>query len=301
MKTRIILFLFIVYSAVSLNAQSAGNSGMSFLKFGFGPRNIAMGDIGAASANDISALQYNPALLAKTNSYELIFMHNEWIQDVRSEYLGAGFKLWGVPFAAGFNYSGVSDIEARLLPGEPLSTFSADYFAATLSSGFYVSQYLGIGLSFKYLYEGIFAYDAAGYAFDFGAFYDLTAYNITLGIAAKNLGSMSELRSESTKLPSELRLGAAYKMRVESITSYLALGSDAVKYLENDEMYYHFGGELFFNDIIAIRAGYQAGWESRGLTAGAGLKWGTLYFDYALIPFNYDLGTGHILSLKYSF
>lgn len=299
MKKKIIFILFI--AAATIQAQSAGNSGMSFLKLGFGSRNVAMGDIGAASANDISALQYNPALLAKSNSYELIFMHNEWIQDVRSEYLGAGFKLWGIPFAAGFNYSGVSDIEARTLPGEAQSTFSADYFAATLSSGFYVAENLGIGLSIKYLYEGIFAYDAAGYAFDFGAFYDLTAYNITLGAAVKNLGSMNELRYESTKLPAELRGGAVYKMRLESINSYLTVGSDIVKYLENDDMYYHFGGELFFNDVIAARVGYQAGWESRGLTAGAGLKWGALHFDYALVPFNYDLGTGHTISLKYVF
>ncbi len=295
------LTAFLVLSLTGIFAQSAGNSGMAFLKLGFGPRNIAMGDVGAASANDASALHYNPALLAKSDSYQLIFAHNEWIQDVRSEYLGAEFKLWGVPFAAGFNYSGVSDIEARTRPGEAQSTFSADYFAGSLSSGFYVSQNLAFGATIKYLYESIFAYDATGYAFDFGATYELPEYNLTFGTAIKNMGSMGKLREESTKLPSEFRFGGAYQARLEGITSTLTLSSDIVKYLENDDMYYHFGGELFFNDIIAARAGYQAGWESRGMTFGVGLKWGALYFDYAAAPFQYDLGTGHIISLKYAF
>ena len=80
-KTLIILLLI---SAISF-AQSAGNSGLSFLKFGFGARNIAMGDAGVAASNDLSALFYNPSRLVSTEMNEVMFMHNEWIQDVRSE------------------------------------------------------------------------------------------------------------------------------------------------------------------------------------------------------------------------
>ena len=48
-------FTFLILTSLSL-AQSAGNTGMAFLKFGFGARNIAMGDAGASVSNDLSAL-----------------------------------------------------------------------------------------------------------------------------------------------------------------------------------------------------------------------------------------------------
>src|SRR3989304_2591293 len=93
--------LIILFSSSILFAQSAGNSGLSFLKFGFGARNIAMGDAGASASNDLSALFYNPARLSLIDSLELrstgtrmnevLFMHNEWVQDVRME----GFGLKG--------------------------------------------------------------------------------------------------------------------------------------------------------------------------------------------------------------
>ena len=76
-------------SFTSLLAQTAGNSGLSFLKLGFGARNIALGDAGTALSTDVTALFYNPAALAINPASEIMLMHNEWIQDVRSEILGA--------------------------------------------------------------------------------------------------------------------------------------------------------------------------------------------------------------------
>ncbi len=43
------IFIIIFLASSIAIAQSAGNSGLSFLKFGFGARNIAMGDAGASA------------------------------------------------------------------------------------------------------------------------------------------------------------------------------------------------------------------------------------------------------------
>ncbi|MBZ0200173.1 MAG: UPF0164 family protein, partial [Ignavibacteriaceae bacterium] len=97
------IVITVLLSFTTIMAQSAGSSGLSFLKMGFGARNIAMGDAGAALSNDVTALFYNPAGLADSYDGEVLLMHNEWIQDVRSELLGASFKLFNIPFAVGFN------------------------------------------------------------------------------------------------------------------------------------------------------------------------------------------------------
>ncbi|RKY91608.1 MAG: hypothetical protein DRQ01_07435, partial [Ignavibacteriae bacterium] len=139
-----IFFLILFFSSLTL-AQSAGNSGLSFLKFGFGARNIAMGDAGASASNDLTALFYNPSRLVSTEMNEVMFMHNEWIQDVRSEVGGIKWEMIGLPWAIGFNVTTVSDIEVRNKPGDPISTFNANYFFASLSTGFIVINNLDFG------------------------------------------------------------------------------------------------------------------------------------------------------------
>jgi hypothetical protein len=119
----------------TLLAQSAGNTGLSFLKFGFGARNIAMGDAGASASNDLSALYYNPSRLTLFEMNEAMFMHSSWIQDVTSENFGIKWNMFGLPWAVGLNYTSVSDIEIRTRPGEPDTKFNANYFYGSLSTG----------------------------------------------------------------------------------------------------------------------------------------------------------------------
>src|SRR5690606_35519332 len=168
MKKILLIFLF---SAAFILPQSAGNTGLSFLKYGFGARNISMGDAGTALSNDLTALFYNPAKLALTERSEVLFMHNEWIQDVRSEVIGAKTTTWGLPFALGFNVTSVDGIEFREIPGEPVTTFDANYFFGSLSTGFFVTDEISLGASIKYLYEGLLNDEASGFGFDFGINY----------------------------------------------------------------------------------------------------------------------------------
>ncbi len=122
------IFLIVIIFSCTIFSQSAGNTGLSFLKYGFGGRNIAMGDAGSVLSNDLTSLFYNPARLALTDKSEILFMHNEWIQDVSSEVIGVKTELWNIPFALGFNVTSVSGIEFREIPGDPVTTFDANYF-----------------------------------------------------------------------------------------------------------------------------------------------------------------------------
>jgi len=52
---------------------------------------------------------------------------------------------------------------------------------------------------------------------------------------------------------------------------------------DNEERY-NFGSEYWYNDMIAIRAGWKLNADEGGFTAGAGIKLPVLtgaYFDYA--------------------
>lgn len=295
------ILLFILISSITVFAQTAGNTGLSFLKYGFGARNISMGDAGTALSNDLTGLFYNPAKLALTDRSEVLFMHNEWIQDVSSEVIGAKTTIWGLPFALGFNVTSVDGIEFREIPGEPVTTFDANYFFGSLSTGFFVTEEISFGASIKYLYEGLINDEASGFGFDFGLNYLLPYKGLTASAVIKNIGSMNALRSESTKLPTELRVGTAYTFALDDAKFDFTGGVEFQKYLDTEDNHFNFGGEVLYNKLIAARAGYQSGYESRGLTAGIGLMWGNLKFDYAFLPFSYGLGNANLFSLQFKF
>lgn len=295
-----LLIVCLIILTATIFPQSAGSSGLSFLKFGFGARNVAMGDAGAAASNDVTSLFYNPAKLAGNGNAEIIFMHNEWIQDIRSELLGVKFSFLSLPFAVGVNVTSVNDIEVRKGPGDPIATFNAKYSFLSLSTGFNIMDDLSFGATVKYLYEGLYTDESNGIGFDLGLSYKTYLDGLSLSAVIRNLGSMNELRVEKTQLPNEFRIGPSYHFNLQSDFEITA-AAEFLKYLQTNDVHFNLGGEILYNNLIAIRGGYQTGYISKGFTAGAGLRWGNLSFDYALSPFQLGLGTANSISLNFKF
>ncbi len=183
----------------------AGGSGLSFLKIGADARAIAMGDAGVVTADNGGAVYYNPALIAGDESASITITHNEWVQDLTTEYLGivVPYQSWSLGIQMGL--TSVAGIEIRDRPGEPQGTFDSRNFAGGLTAAFALADGVDVGVTAKYVMEKIYTDAADGYAFDFGAAIDPfnggDLHGLRFGLAVANLGSMSELRYTSTKLP----------------------------------------------------------------------------------------------------
>lgn len=296
---KILLFLFLI--SLPMLAQTAGNSGLSFLKFGFGARNTAMGDAGSVSATDVTSLFYNPSALSVNTNEEIIFMHSEWIQDVRSEVLGVKFMGFGIPFGLGFNVTNVSDIEVRHNAGDPETTFDANFFTGSLSTGFIAFENVAFGATVKYIYEGYLNEEATGLGFDIGLRYTTPLKGLIASAAFKNIGSMNKLKNVETELPSEFRIGALYDFDFFESVFDLSVAAELDTYTKTDDVHFNLGTELTYKNTLALRVGYQSGWESRSFTGGVGVVWGRLNFDYAFLPFTYGLGSANLFSLKFRF
>ncbi|MDP4114820.1 MAG: PorV/PorQ family protein [Bacteroidota bacterium] len=298
MKKTLLLVSFLF---ISTFAQNSGSTGLSFLKFGFGARNIAMGDAGNSVSNDISALNYNPARLAVYNNSEITFMHNQWIQDTRSEALGVSTKIFGLPFALGLNVTSVNDIEVRTIASaDPLSSFNAHYFSGSLSTGFNVYQNISFGATVKYLYEGMLSDEATGWAGDFGLNYITPLEGLNLSCVVRNIGGMNVLRTEKTKLPGEFRIGGEYEFGLTSTKLNFTTAVEFLKYFETDNSHINLGIEVLYDNLVAIRSGYQTGFEGKNFSAGFGLHWGIIKLDYAFVPFTDNLGSVNIISINFS-
>ncbi len=296
---KLLLVLFLISSITF--AQTAGEAGFSFLKIGFGARNIAMGDLGVVGSNDVSSINYNPALITLNDDSQIMLGNNSWIQGLNSKILGASFGLFGLPFAVTLNTTSIDDIEIRSISGELESTFNAYYFYTGLSTGFNLYGDLSAGITVKYLYEGLLSDEATGLGYDLGLHYPNVFRNFDVGFSVRNLGSVNKLRNEETKLPVDIRLGGAYHYQLESINSELTAITGFQKYSAADDSHIHLGAEFIYNGLIALRAGYVSGYVAKDISAGLGINWNNINFDYAFTNFTYNLGSAHTISLMYTF
>ncbi len=292
--------LILVLCSSILIAQSAGESGLSFLKLSFGAKNAALSDLAVVYSDDATALFYNPALLAK-DPININVTHNQSIQDLRSQNLAFGFNYDSINFAIGVNTTSIDDIEVRNVPGEAITKFNANYFFGSFSAAMFVSENISVGTTFKYLYEGLYSDEATGFGFDFGVSYQQLIPKLNLGLSIRNLGSMNKLRNVETELPKDLRFGASYDFDLQELNSKIIVIAGINKYLNEDEICTGFAADVIYDNLLSLRIGYLSGIEARSISAGFGILWNNFKIDYAFIPYKYDLGSSNIITVGYIF
>jgi hypothetical protein len=262
-----------------------------------------MGDAMSATVHGAAATYYNPAgLLASSPLSEILFMHKEWLQDSRTEFLGAAASL-DSSNALGFsiNTTTVSDIEIRTRPGPAEGSFTSRNLSIGASYAHAFAPEISVAVTAKLLYEKILVDDAMGLAFDAGIQIEDILPSLSVGASVANIGDMSPLADVASTLPALARAGAAYEIELPSITSNVCLAGDLLHVFPEGSTFFNAGGEFTYQEVASLRGGYQFGASGRGLTLGAGFRYGIAGFDYAFSRLSTDLGNGHTFSLSATF
>ncbi len=274
------------------------STGLTFLKLGVGGRAIGMGEAYSALSNDAAGIYYNPAGIATGSGDEITFMHKDWVFGTAIEYLGATVHTGSFALGFGLNSTNVDNIEIRQQPGPALGTFGVHDLAVSATASWRVDTSLSIGATGKFLYEKIYVDESSGAAFDVGAKYELNR-NIALAAAISNIGSTSALASQSTTLPSTLRLGVAYSSDAAGEFGY-TFATDLLKVPHDTGTRIHLGAETVYESFLSLRVGYQFGYDAKGYSAGLGIRYGLVQFDYAFVPFLDELGNTHTFALTFN-
>ena len=284
--------------AVGAHAAQPGETGLAFLKIGVGARAAAMGEAYAAVAQDASATYWNPAGISSALGTEIHATHNEWISDVRYEYLAAVRGLKGQALGLHAALLHMGQLEGRDASGNFTQSFHAYDFATGLTYARRMSRSLEVGLTGKLLYEKIEDYSATGFAGDVGLRYRTPLRGLTAAATLTNMGPEMSFVSDNFTLPTAGRLGLAYRTR--SLLEGLIVATD-LRFPNDSDPTGHIGVELWPHRMFALRGGTKLGYDEEAGSLGFGVHYAAYTFDYAFVPFSSEseLGDTHRMSVTW--
>jgi len=302
-RTLCLMLALLTLGAAAADGQTltkTGTSAAAFLKIGLGTRAIGMGGAFTATADDISAVYWNPAGLATTYGAEAAFNHVNWFADVRLDFAGFSTRLadFGV-LGAFVTVMSMDEMDVRTIemPTGTGERFSAGALAIGLSYARSLTEDFSIGFSAKYLREYIWNSSASGLAVDVGVLYRIPVLNeLRLAAAVSNFGTKMKLEGrdnlvvqqvggtngnlintsvevESYDLPLLFRVGVAVDL-VKTEDFRVTAEVDAVHPNDNTE-YLNTGIEAGWKELVFLRGGWKSLLErdtEQGFTLGAGVQ-----------------------------
>jgi hypothetical protein len=294
MKLKII-FSFLLFPSLLLSQGSS--RGAVSLKFPITPFVAATGGSFVADPTALHSSLINPANIASSETYGVLFSHTEWIQDIQMECLSIAAPFSFGSLSLSIANTSIDGLELRTIPGPAIGTFNAQSTSFQLTYGVALTQNIRIGIAPKYIYEKIFVDEATGYGFDAGVIYFPQVEGLSLGCSLTNLGSLSAFRNDRTELPSQVRFGGTYSFHLDEIVFRVAttFSSEIGTPLNHSG----FGGEATYAHTVTVRFGYQTGIDTRGISAGLGIRYSIVMIDYAYVPFSLQVGDSHLISIGF--
>ncbi len=279
--------LFLLLAASGARALDDGG-GRSVFARGAGERALALGGTYTAVADDPTAMVWNPAGLGALDRTGFYASSTNLIGLGFSERMGAiAVPSWKLgTFGLSFRHFGVDGIEQRddrgTLGNPNLSDAENEIM---LGYGRTFDGAWSLGLAAKYQQQDLAGYNDGALGLDVGILVQPLralglasplARGLSLGLAVRNLVEPSlRLDSEGVADPTGVRLGAALATTLGASTD-LMLAADVDKTRDMDSRL-HAGAELTLLKTLSLRCGTNDGM----LTAGAGLRYDGVAFDYA--------------------
>ena len=319
MKKIIYICVLILIYFSKLNSQSitkTGTTSAKFLNIPIGARAIGMGGAFVSTADDISAMYWNPAGITNINNMQGMISHNKWLADIYFNYIGLAKPINENNFI-GLNISSMTMGEfERTTLDEPDGTgdyFKANSFSIGVTYSSKLTEWFSIGTNVKFIHEGIWNSSANGFAIDIGTLFVTPFEGVKFGAGISNFGEKlkiigddlltqkdispnngnnpninSNLSTDNFELPLNLQIGISYEP-INNESEKLIFEIDAAHPNDNLE-YLNFGTEYsFYNKMLAVRGGIRSIGQKEAekqYTFGFGINYEDFKFDFSQINYN---------------
>ncbi len=275
-----------IWRTGNLSSVFAANNAGDFLRNGVGARALGMGNAYVAMTDDATCGYFNPASLGILSERCINTMYaDKFNLGIEYSYFAVGIplknsKLGG--FALSYIQQGVRDIEKSTqldINMRPIISGSFDDIqsAVILSYGKLLKSNISAGGNVKFIRHKLDAHSADGFGMDVGVLYK--KQKLSAGMVIQDLTNtrISWDTGHSDTIPLTLRTGAGYRQPVKRYgLDEIRVSLDMIK-RENRALEFNEGLELWFIDIIGIRAGMR---DSK-FSAGASVRYKFIQIDYA--------------------
>lgn len=294
--------LGLIFGQSTGKVTNVGTTAATFLEIGVGARAIGMGGAFVSTANDVSAIYWNPGGLGILDRPELLFVHTSWIADISYDFAAAVIPL-GKHGTLGASITSLSMDEMKvrtvLLPEGTGEFFDAGDLAIGLSYGLKLTDRFSIGLNAKYITQKIWKEKAQGFAIDIGTLFTTTFNGLRIGATMMNFGSdmkmdgddllvyhdiddtqlgnndriFAKLETGTWPLPLTFQAGIAMEL-YDTKPHRFTLAGEAIHPNDNTESLL-LGMEYGMKELFFLRAGYRNLFQEdteEGLTLGTGLS-----------------------------
>ncbi|MCK4653917.1 MAG: PorV/PorQ family protein [Candidatus Cloacimonetes bacterium] len=294
-----VLIVLIINLSVILFSETSGEYGFQMLKISSGANVAAQGGAGAFSSNDAFGFLQNPTagLLSRNNVLSLT--QNYWIFDTTinsGAYLNSKGKT---SFGFAYRYLDYGKIDQRLDSGELIGEFHPMDLVLSINFGYRVTPDHYVGLNINALYEKIDTSSSYGFTFDLGYTYLTPFKDLKFSAALKHFGKTSEMDQDVIDIPFTGEIALIKDMNFFTVDFSTEL--KAIKHIDDDELKGVCGIRADINKTFNLKFGYKFNYDAEDISAGFGVNLNRISFDYAFVPFNYEIDDVHIMGITYKF
>ncbi len=261
---------------------------------GAGSRADGMAGAFTAVSDDLSAIHYNPAGLAKLSKQEAAFLYYPLYESSSYGSAAYGQPLLGIgTFGAAFSRFNSGSIQGYDESGGETQVFGAEQYRLDVAYGRMILENLFAGLNVNVQYSNMNRFNYAGFGADLGVMYEPFPF-LSAGLMARNLITPAfSMQSVTETMPRLYVLGIAAKYRAGDLDLMAACD---VSMGEKEGFKYRTGVEVKWAGIAGVRAGYYGG----EFTLGAGLAMYDARIDYAYVS-NAEFGRMDRFTVSYAF
>ncbi len=261
----------------------AGAVQANFLETELGARAMGMGGAFVAVADDVTALHWNPAGLARLHGVQVFGMRTSVysVEGLSEDAVLASYGMGSMGYGVGWMRTGAQDLynEDTLLAG-----YGTETPIDGLAAGVTLKRFSIEAPGYEYYNDPAFASGGDdAYSADLGALYRRGKWSV--GGTVRNIGEpklqllSTTAEADLDPVVSELRIGGTYLFRdVMLMTAEWRAPREAPEYYE-DQYSINLGTEVWFYEAFALRAGMN---RDR-ITAGLGVRTKHVRIDVALL------------------
>lgn len=249
-------------------------SGFGFLKISASARLAGMADANVGTSRDIHSIFQNAAGLVHVDNVAYLASYNQWL--VGTKMGAAGFAkrisvgVVGLSIRT-FTYPDVEET-TPLQPDGSGRTIKLGDLSVGLSFAKQLTDKFSLGFKLRYARSQLHVINVSSMTFDIGTLFYTGFKSLRVGMSISNLGGNTEVLTEDYRLPFYYNLALAMELLgKEGDPMYLTGAYEHVFFRDYGERD-HVGGELWIQNLIALRAGYKFQYDVESWSVGAGVN-----------------------------